>query len=44
MKSPNQQRPELRKPVERLAYRDGYKTGPGTPNGQDAFDGKLLVW
>lgn len=27
-----------------LAWRDGFKTGPATPNGQDAYDGKLIVW
>ncbi len=26
-----------------LAARDGFKTGPRTPNGQDAYDGKLIV-
>ena len=26
-----------------LAARDGIKTGPRTPNGQDAYDGKLIV-
>lgn len=26
-----------------LCARDGIKTGPGCPNGQDAWDGKLIV-
>lgn len=26
-----------------LCYRDGFKTGASTPNGQDAYDGKLVV-
>lgn len=26
-----------------LAERDGIKTGPGCPNGQDAYDGKVVV-
>lgn len=26
-----------------LAARDGFKTGPRPPNGQDAYDGKLIV-
>lgn len=26
-----------------LCARDGFKTGPRTPNGQDAFDKKLIV-
>ena len=26
-----------------LCARDGFKTGPRTPNGQDAFDRKLIV-
>lgn len=26
-----------------LAARDGIKTGPGCPNGQDAYDGKIVV-
>lgn len=25
-----------------LCWRDGYKTGTSTPNGQDAYDGKLI--
>lgn len=25
-----------------LCWRDGFKTGPSTPNGQDAYDGKLI--
>ena len=29
--------------VGTLCARDGIKTGPGCPNGQDAWDGKLIV-